>query len=102
MVESEGEPEMEPELSLDEFITLLRFVNAKLEVLLKEAARFQKLSRRTSTYGVDQDWLKLLLAGTGRASAPPRAEEEELLEDEEVKRRAKEIARRLREREGKE
>ena len=86
------------DLTLDEFIALIQFINKKLEVLNKEAAKLYKLSRQASSlYGGSGDIMKLLLESTlaSRASSATAASTASIEEDEEVKRRAKEIARRV-------
>lgn len=100
MVEDRVDEEMEVDLTIDEFIALLRYINKRLEIITREASRFQKLSRKYSHYsGGYEDLFKLILASsTGRAATK---EEEEIVEDEEVKLRAKQIAKRLRKHEGK-
>jgi len=86
------------DLTLDEFLALIRFINAKLEALNKEAAKFYKLSRQASSlYGGSGDIMKLLLESTlaSRASTATPASTTSIEEDEEVKQRAKMIARRV-------
>jgi len=86
------------DLTLDEFIALIQFINRKLEALNKEAAKLYKLSRQASSlYGGSGDIMKLLLESTlaSRASSATAASTASIEEDEEVKRRAKEIARRV-------
>lgn len=86
------------DLTLDEFIALIQFINKKLETLNKEAAKLYKLSRQASSlYGGSGDIMKLLLESTlaSRASTATAASTASIEEDEEVKMRAKEIARRV-------
>ena len=86
------------DLTLDEFIALIQFINKKLETLNKEAAKLYKLSRQASSlYGGSGDIMKLLLESTlaSRASASAPASTASIEEDEEVKQRAKMIARRV-------
>jgi len=99
MVKDRVDEEVEVDLTIDEFIALLKYINNKLQIITREASRFQKLTKRYGYRGgTYEDLFKLILASsTGRTVTK---EEEEIVEDEEVKLRAKQIAKRLRKHEG--
>lgn len=97
MVERGAEGErgdiVEGELTIEEFLALLRYINDKIEMLTKELARYQKHSRRMHIgAGGFEDLVRAIIAtSVGQPSSsytPPEV-------DEELREKVKKLARKL-------
>lgn len=95
MVEGGAEREGGEDLTIDEFLALLRYINDKVELLSKELARYQRHSRRLRMSGEGfEDLMKAIIVGS-LAQTQPQNAIENYVDEEELREKARRLARKL-------